>query len=136
MSKKITTLRDIAKMIATRFVEVEDKVSDELYENSDSYYDLSEKNREILYAHPKLYDSITGEGDTVPLSAEEHEALIEFIANGIMIDKEKTLRMYLRGFVECMEYLRCIGAIKQSYMDMDFIDICGKYPSEFKSIVI
>lgn len=135
MSKKTKLNRGIAKMLATRFVEVENKVRDDLYECNDSYYESCELNREILYSHPKLYDSITGEGDTVPLNAEEHEALIDFLVNGFIMDKELTLCMHFRGFVDCLEYLKSAGAIKRSYLDMDFFDICIKHPSEFEDLL-
>ena len=135
MCKKTKKLKGVAEMLAARFVETEIEVSNDLHEISDSYYEHCEANNEILHTHPKLLDSIILEDELDSLSSEEYKALVEFYHNGIMMDRERTLCLYFRAFADCVEYLKYIGAVEQSFMGMDFLDICKKYPSEFKSML-
>jgi len=135
MGKKHKIIRKIAKVIAARFVDADSTLRDELYEISDTYAELIDLNGAILLEHPKLFEAISGEGEITALSAQEHEALLGFICNGVMLDREWALCLYFRGFAECMEYLKSSGVIKQKYMDMNFIEIFGKYPSALMNML-
>jgi hypothetical protein len=101
---------DLPARIAEGFADLDSAIVDALPDNDEEYAGLVKQQKELTARFPKLESWLEGNGP-LPLSAEEHAGLVEYLELATQMESIERLAIYYAGHKDCIAYLKKIGAI-------------------------
>jgi hypothetical protein len=119
--------------IETGFVHAQLDVSQTLFHTNNTYSNLCAENCTLAADYPKINKVLQGSGK-IKLKPKTHTALQKFIDNQFWIDMEERSELYFCGFRDCLEFLKCVGAIRKSFIDLDISDAKDERQLDLKDV--
>lgn len=104
------TYFDLASRLEDAFPEIDNDIVTDLRENSEDYADLQQRISDMKQQYPVIMEVMEGGGE-VHLSAEEHDAFVQFLRLRRKLDDMEREQLYFRGHTDAIAYLRKIKAI-------------------------
>lgn len=104
------TYFNLASRLEDAFPEIDSDIVIDLRENSEDYADLQQKISDLQQQYPLIMEVMEGSGE-VHLSAEEHDAFVQFLRLRRKLDDMEREQLYFRGHTDAIAYLRKIKAI-------------------------
>jgi len=100
----------LPQRITEIFSEIDSDICMELLHADEKYAELFNKSDELQKMHPFIMAVLEGSGE-VTLTAEEHDALIEYLGVKIEMDDIERQHIYFHGHKDNFAYLKKIGVI-------------------------
>nr|WP_217937272.1 hypothetical protein [Enterocloster clostridioformis] len=104
------TYFDLASRLEDAFPEIDSDIVTDLRENSEDYADLQQKISDLQQQYPLIMEVMEGSGE-IHLSAEEHDAFVQFLRLRRKLDDMEREQLYFRGHTDAIAYLRKIKAL-------------------------
>lgn len=104
------TYFDLASRLEDAFPEIDSDIVTDLRENSQDYAALQQQVSDLQQQYPLITKIMAGSGD-IHLSAEEHDAFMQFLRLRRKLDDMEREQLYFRGHTDAIAYLRKIKAL-------------------------
>lgn len=104
------TYFDLASRLEDAFPEIDSDIVTDLRENNEDYADQQQQISDLQQQYPIIMQVMEGSGE-VHLSAEEHDAFVQFLRLYRKLDDMEREQLYFRGHTDAIAYLRKIKAI-------------------------
>lgn len=104
------TYFNLASRLEDAFPEIDSDIVTDLRENSENYVDLQQKISDLQQQYPLIMEVMEGSGE-IHLSAEEHDAFVQFLRLRRKLDDMEREQIYFRGHTDAIAYLRKIKAL-------------------------
>ena len=110
MSAEQDSYYNLVERIEDAFSEIDSDIVMDLSSTNDEYAALQEKIAELHKGFPAVVKAVEGSG-AMSLTAEEHEALTQYLDIKTEIEDMERKQIYFRGHTDGFAYLKKIGAI-------------------------
>ena len=101
---------NLSERIEDAFPEIDNDIGTDLFHNNSEYADLRKEAGKIQAQYPVIETVLEGSG-AISLSADEHSALVQYIALSKQIEDMERRQIYFRGHTDGYAYLKKIGAL-------------------------
>jgi len=96
--------------IKDSFSEIDSDISTDLFKTNSEYAALRQEADRLQQAHPAIERVLEGNG-AISLTAEEHAAIVRYIAVKQEMEDAERRHIYFRGHTDNFAYLKEIGAV-------------------------
>ena len=110
MSEEQEIFNNLIKRIEDIFPEIDSDICVDLLHNNSEYAALRQEAREIKEKYSVIENVMNGSGE-ISLSADEHGALVQYIALSMQIEDMERQQIYFTGHKDGYAYLKWIGAL-------------------------
>lgn len=101
---------NLSERIEDAFPEIDNDISTDLFHNNNEYAALRQEAGKIQEQYPVVEKVLEGDGE-ISLSADEHGALVRYIALSKQIEDMERQQIYFRGHTDGYAYLKKIGVL-------------------------
>jgi hypothetical protein len=96
--------------IKDAFPEIDSDIATDLRKQDEGYSSLFRESGSLQAEFPVITDVLESEGE-IALTAEEHAALVRYLAVKQEMEDAERQGIYFRGHTDCFAYLKKIGAV-------------------------